>query len=458
MSHSGQRERPRGDNYEQDVVAYAKRKREEEEGEERTERERQLTSGVLNVDLDLIDEVIDESEDRALTDDALEKRRRAMAEFERKKLARTIATPTDDKLVKEQLRKHGHPICMFGEDAGDRRNRLRYILSKLAMEQRASSGQTDAMDMEEEEEDSDAIMDEDEEQIEEFYTEGSDDLLRARRDIAVFSLARARARTERQREDCKVDLAEVRKRRQDLVKRLDAYSNYGSQVGDTRPISRVLFSPDSQNLLTSSWSGAIKLWDVPQCRLKRTFCGHTDRVGGISFHPQATLGLGDETADFASGAADTLIYLWSLNKDRPIGKLQGHQSRVVHVQHHPNGAYLGSASYDGSWRLWDIAAQKELLLQEGHSREIFALRFQCDGALVATGGLDGICRVWDMRSGRSLVTIEGHAKEIFGIDWSPNGYQVATGSADNTIRIFDMRKLGSIYQIPAHKSLVTDVR
>ncbi|KAJ2901571.1 hypothetical protein GGI21_004673 [Coemansia aciculifera] len=188
------------------------------------------------------------------------------------------------------------------------------------------------------------------------------------------------------------------------------------------------------------------------------YCGHTDRIGGISFHPQATLGLGDETADFASGAADTLIYLWSLNKERPIAKLQGHQSRVVHVQHHPSGSYLGSASYDGSWRLWDIATQKELLLQEGHSREIFALRFQCDGALVATGGLDGICRVWDMRSGRSLVTIEGHAKEIFGIDWSPNGYQVATGSADNTVRIFDMRKLGSIYQIPAHKSLITDVR
>ncbi|KAJ2742968.1 hypothetical protein GGI20_004101 [Coemansia sp. BCRC 34301] len=454
MSYSGHRERTRGDTYEQDVVAYAKRKRDEEEqDEERTAREQHLTG----VDLDLIDEVVD---DHALTDEALERRRRAMAEFERKKLARTIAAPTDDKLVKAQLRKLNHPICLFGEDAGDRRNRLRYILSKQAMEQRAGGGdtvggQTDAMAMEDSDDDA---MDEDDVQVEEFYTEGTDELLRARHDIAAFSLARARARTEMQREDCKVDLAEVRKRRQDLVKRLDAYSNYGSQVGDTRPISRILFSPDCKSLLTSSWSGAIKLWDVPQCQLKRTFCGHTDRVGGISFHPQATLGLGDETADFASGAADTHIYLWSLNKERAIGKLEGHQSRVVHVQHHPNGAYLGSASYDGSWRLWDIAAQRELLLQEGHSREIFALRFQCDGALVATGGLDGICRVWDMRSGRSLVTIEGHAKEIFGIDWSPNGYQVATGSADNTVRIFDMRKLGSIYQIPAHKSLVTDVR
>ncbi|KAJ2820522.1 hypothetical protein GGI24_004462, partial [Coemansia furcata] len=76
-----QKERSYGDTYEQDVVAYAKRKREEDEDEVRTEREQRLAkgipesrSGVHNVDLDLIDEVLDESEDRALTDEALEKR------------------------------------------------------------------------------------------------------------------------------------------------------------------------------------------------------------------------------------------------------------------------------------------------------------------------------------------------------------------------------------------------
>ncbi|KAJ1720227.1 hypothetical protein LPJ53_005131, partial [Coemansia erecta] len=144
--------------------------------------------------------------------------------------------------------------------------------------------------------------------------------------------------------------------------------------------------------------------------------------------------------------------------DTPVGQLKGHQGRVVHVDHHPSGDYLGSASYDGSWRLWDIATQKELLLQEGHSREVFALRFQKDGALVASAGLDGVGRVWDLRSGRSIMELTGHAKEIFGLDWSPNSYQLASGSADNTVRVFDLRKICSVYEIPAHKSMVTDVR
>ncbi|KAI8321563.1 RNA processing-related protein [Martensiomyces pterosporus] len=378
-----------------------------------------------------------------------------MLEFERKRVARAIAVPTDDKKVKEALREHGHPICLFGEDAGDRRTRLRYILSKMRMERNRKEGGAEMLELEEDQEDE---GEQEEEAEEEFYTEGTQDLLEARRDIAAFSLVQAKNRLDRQRRECTEPLSEIRSRRQELIKVLESHTNVGSQVGDDRPLSRAIFSPNSQQLLTASWSGLIKLWDLPGCQLVRTFRGHTDRVGGISFHPQATLGLGDEVADFASGAADCNIYLWSLSRETPIGKLEGHASRVVHVDHHSSGRYLGSASYDGSWRLWDVARETELLLQEGHSREVFALRFQCDGALVATAGLDGVGRVWDMRSGRSVMSLEGHAKEIYALDWSPNGYQVATGSADNTVKIFDLRRLCPLYQIPAHKSMVTDVR
>ncbi|KAJ1730151.1 hypothetical protein LPJ61_003170 [Coemansia biformis] len=468
---------------ERDAVAYAKRKREEEGEEDREDAAQAATSGGAaaagllevsggsrarlpgaDIDLDLIDEVVDEKEDQMLTEEALETRRRAMAEFERKRVARSIAVPTNDAQVKETLRKHGHPICLFGEDAGDRRSRLRYVLSKLAMAEKSAGSDQPADGSVDKSVDgrvgteSSAESSDDIDAQEEFYTEGPESLLLARQSIARFSLARARDRLERQREDCKVELATIRHVRQDLIKSLVSYATVGSQVGDTRPLARVVFTPDSQRILTGSWSGAIALWDIPGCRQLRSFRGHTDRVGGLSFHPQAGMGLGESVADFASGSSDNNVLLWSLEKETPIGSLKGHLSRVVHVGHHPSGDYLGSASYDGSWRLWDIATERELLLQEGHSREVFALRFQCDGSLVATAGLDGIGRVWDLRSGRSIMALEGHAKEIYAIDWSPGGFQVATGSADSTIRVFDLRKLSTVQVIPAHTSMVTDVR
>ncbi|KAJ2854598.1 hypothetical protein J3B02_002597, partial [Coemansia erecta] len=288
----------------------------------------------------------------------------------------------------------------------------------------------------------------------EFYTEGSEELRQSRRRIAAFSLERAKERIEKERKGCSEDLASLRKRRLALAQQLGSYSVCGSQVGDVRPLSRALFTPDFKSILTGAWSGSIKLWSAPDFQPQKTFRGHTDRVSGLSFHPQA----GSVSVDFASGGADNNIFLWSLKSETPVGRLLGHQGRVVRIDHHPSGDYLGSASFDGSWRLWDIATQKELLLQEGHSREVFALRFQKDGALVATAGLDGIGRVWDLRSGRSIMELTGHAKEIFGLDWSPNCHQIATGSADNTVKIFDLRKLCAVYQIPAHKSMVTDLR
>ncbi|KAI9503798.1 hypothetical protein GGI25_003821 [Coemansia spiralis] len=485
MSNSSKKERIHFGTLEREAVALAKRKRQEEDdqGEDGRSGEDMLVESARNqaassIDLSLIDEVIGDTEDQAFKDEALEKRRQAMEEFERKKLARAIAVPTDDRQVKMELRGLGHPICLFGEDAGDRRNRLRYALSKMAMEQKSLSktvgddaksaesgiiqtgreGSAEGKLEEEEEEE-----DEEENEDEEFYTEGTEELRRARQNIAAFSLARAHDRLEKQRKNCNADLALIRKRRQNLIQTLQTYSIYGSQVSGERPLSRVVFSADCSSLLAGSWSGSIKLWNVPQCQEIRSYRGHTDRVGGLSFRPQTTdiAKTGDSEqniVDFVSGGADNSVYLWSLNKETPIGKLLGHQSRVVNVAFHPSGNFVGSASYDGSWRLWDVLTERELLLQEGHSREVFCLRFQCDGALVATAGLDGVGRVWDLRSGRSVMTLEGHAKEIFGIDWSPNGYQVATGSADNTVRIFDLRKLKSIYQIPAHKSMVTDVR
>ncbi|KAJ1961252.1 hypothetical protein GGI12_003346 [Dipsacomyces acuminosporus] len=468
MSQQPKRERIHFGSLERDAVAYAKRKREEEEKEE-DERQQQSAakraasgagiSAAGGIDLDLIDEVVDITEEEALTGEALENRRKAMMEFERKRIARAIAVPTDDAKVKEALRANGHPICLFGEDAADRRARLRYILSKIAIQkQKEGGGEVGKEGAEMGGVEDEMAEEEEEEEEEEFYTEGSQDLLDSRRDIAMFSLCKAKSRIKRQANLFSVPLANVRAKRQDLTKSLESYANVGSQVGDERPLSRVAFSPNSQLLLSSSWSGLIKLWDVPGCQPVRTFRGHTDRIGGLSFNPQATLGLSEDAANFASGAADCNIYLWSLAKETPIGKLQGHASRVVHVDHHPSGKYLGSASYDGSWRLWDIARETELLLQEGHSREVFALKFQGDGALVGTAGLDGIGRVWDLRSGRSIMSLEGHAKEIYALDWSPNGFQVATGSADNTVRIFDLRKICSLCQIPAHKSLVTDVQ
>ncbi|RDX48207.1 U4/U6 snRNP-specific spliceosomal protein [Lentinus brumalis] len=369
-------------------------------------------------------------------------------ELERKKKARNLAVPTDDNKVKARLREMGEPITLFGERPPDRRDRLIYVLSQI----NAARGD-DAMHVDEE-----TSEDESDEEVEEFYTPGSLELLEARRSIAEYSLPRAQKRIAQQRLDSKMPLGRIIDIRKKVFAEVKSFANLGSQIGDERPISLVRFSPNSKFLATASWAGNVKLWNMPDCTPVRTYRGHTDRVGGVAWHPQATLSQSEDAVNMVSGAADQSINLWSLNSETPLATMKGHADRVARVAFHPSGKYVASASFDTTWRLWDVATTKELQLQEGHSKEVFSVEFQNDGALCASGGLDAIGRAWDLRTGRTAMVLDGHVQAIFSIAFSPNGYQIATGSGDDTIRIWDMRSLKALYTIPAHLSNVSDVR
>lgn len=83
-----------------------------------------------------------------------------------------------------------------------------------------------------------------------------------------------------------VDVLEYRAHKH-LLNTLQTYQNYSSEIGDLRPISSVKFSPDSSYLLTSSWSGDSKLWNIPDGQHLATLKGHTERVTDIQWHPRA---------------------------------------------------------------------------------------------------------------------------------------------------------------------------
>ncbi|KAG0063592.1 hypothetical protein BGZ89_009769 [Linnemannia elongata] len=368
--------------------------------------------------------------------------------FERKKRARTVVVPTDDKKVREKLRELDEPVCLFAEDNMDRRARLRHLLAKDTVIEGANEKMASG------DEEGESGSDEDEE----VYTPGTDSLLKARRDIAHYSLPKAAERVKRQNAETEIPIGVFKAMRAEEFGKLMTYANHSSQIGDDRPLSQCAFSPDSQYLATGSFGGLCKIWSVADSKLSHTLRGHTDKIGGLKWHPKAHISQDRGAVNLASGGGDGIVNLWSLESDTPIQSLKGHEARVARIGFHPMGRFLGSAGFDGTWRLWDIEAGTEVLTQRGHSREVYAIGFQCDGSLVATGGLDAVGRVWDLRTGRSALTMEGHVSDILGIDFSPNGYQIATGSADNTIRIWDLRALRSIHSIPAHTNLVSDIK
>lgn len=369
-----------------------------------------------------------------------------LGDFKRKREAAAIAVPTDDKRVRADLRAKGEPITLFGERPEDRRDRLRELLYS---EQR---GDDDDLSMQDAGDDDDDVG--------EFYTEGSPELLQVRRDIARYSLPRTAKRIAHQRLESKIPVATHVKHRKANKEKLSGFELFGSQIASERPVSMVRFSPDGQTVACGDWGGSLKILDVPNLETQTVLRGHKAMISGLAWHPSNSPSSAEpsETVALASGGGEGDVNLWNLSQDTPITTLSGHSARVCRTEFHPSGRFLASASYDTTWRLWDLESTTELLLQEGHSKEVYALAFNTDGSLLASAGLDSIGRIWDLRTGRTVMLLESHVAPIYGIDWGVDGHRVLTGSSDGFAKCWDLRAVRETASIGAHKGGVSDLR
>jgi U4/U6 small nuclear ribonucleoprotein PRP4 len=165
-----------------------------------------------------------------------------LAQLERKRFAQTIAVPTDDKKVRATLRQNGEPITLFGEGPAERRDRLRELLTQRA-EAVAGGDDVEMGDV------GATPADEEDEAEEEYYTEGLPELLRARQDIARYSMGRARKRILFQKAETSIPLRAHVKHRKAVKESLQGYDLYGSQVAADRPLGSVCLPPPLQSTL-----------------------------------------------------------------------------------------------------------------------------------------------------------------------------------------------------------------
>jgi WD40 repeat protein len=202
--------------------------------------------------------------------------------------------------------------------------------------------------------------------------------------------------------------------------------------GHEDPVSKALFSPDSQIVATiTHWvhteSGGgvtaygdktVRLWDVSSEERPRELRGHTREILDVAFSPNGNL--------LVTSSIDETARLWDRWTARELAALRGHNSAVQSATFSVDGTRILTTAEDGGVRLWEAVAGKEVRVKIGEQADIDAA-FSSDSRRVLTfDDYHGKASVCDSRSGDCLLTVGGDGDKILSASFSPDGERLLT--------------------------------
>jgi WD40 repeat protein len=209
----------------------------------------------------------------------------------------------------------------------------------------------------------------------------------------------------------------------------------------------VSFSPDGRYLVSASWDGSIKLWDVATGAHVRDFIGHTQGVYDVDFSRRKNL--------LASASRDATVKVWDVASGQPIRTFLGHEGAVKSVSFSQDGNLLASAGNDDTIRLWDVSSGKSVrTLSDDGGGGVYVVAFSPGSDQVAVGNGYGKIKIWSVDSGQLVRTLPGHNKLVKALLYTPDGKLLVSGGWDNTLKFWDVKTGQELDRLTAYPNAV----
>ncbi|XP_045443587.1 apoptotic protease-activating factor 1 isoform X6 [Pipistrellus kuhlii] len=175
----------------------------------------------------------------------------------------------------------------------------------------------------------------------------------------------------------------------------------------------------NSKLLSWSFDGTVKVWNVTTGRVEKDFVCHQDAVLSCDVSPDAT--------KFSSTSADNTAKIWSFELLSPLHELKGHKGCVRCSAFSVDSTLLATGDDNREIRIWDVSSGALLHLcapisvEEGpatHGGWVTDLCFSPDSKMLVSA--EGYLKWWNVITGESSQTFYTNGTNLMKIHVSPD--------------------------------------
>jgi len=214
--------------------------------------------------------------------------------------------------------------------------------------------------------------------------------------------------------------------------------------GHIDKVNAVSVTPDGLRVISASYDGTLKLWDMETGIEIREMIGHhTNGINAISLTPDGLRAI--------SASNDCTLKLWDLETGAEIRTMKGHTNWVNAVSVTPDGLRAISASKDNTLKVWDMKTGAEIRTMKGHTGDVYEVFVTPDGHRAISASWDKMLKIWDLETGAEICTMKSFLSR-FGV--TPDGLGAIStsieGPWDNTLKVWDIETGAFIRTMEGH--------
>lgn len=209
------------------------------------------------------------------------------------------------------------------------------------------------------------------------------------------------------------------------------------------------FVPEGARVLTDLQNPA-KVLDAATGATMQTLRGDTPPIVGASFS--------SDGAYVVTASDDGTARLWSLQTGLLLWTLSGHSGRVQTATFSPSNQLLATAGADQTVKIWNVKTGALITSFSSHEGELRAASFSPDSGRVVTVSATGSARIWNAHTGAPVFTLQGHLKSTVAARFSGDGTHLLTAGEDDTARLWDISVGAALVTLRGHNDAVLTAR